>query len=129
MIAVCRIRRFILVLPHIFAQYTQCTLINHIIPLRSLSAWSLPYYRNAASIFGPSGLNSAFGLDFGLRPQFSAVRVSFRSAASTHSAACSVLHCSVTASYKDVDVSPWWRCLYDVTANGSPNCYIPLLKI
>ena len=77
-------------------------------------AWSLPYYRPAASIFGPSGFNSAFGLDFGLRPQFSAVRDSFRSPASIHSTACS---CSVTASYKDVDdASPWWPCLYDVTA-------------
>jgi len=43
------------------------------------------------------------------------------SAASIHSAACSVLRCSVTASYKDVDdVSPWWWCLYDITANHSP---------
>jgi len=58
----------------------------------------------------------------GLRPQFSALWASSRSAASIHSAACSVLRCSVTASYKDVDdASPWWRRLCDVTAHHSPN--------
>jgi len=37
---------------------------------------------------------------------------------------------AASASYKDVDdASPWWRRLCDVTANRSPNCYIPLLNI
>ena len=52
--------------------------------LLSLSAWSLPYYRPAASVFG---LNSACGFDFGLTPQFLALRASSRPAASIHSAA------------------------------------------
>jgi len=49
-------------------------------------------------------------------------------AALIHSAACSVLQCSVATSYKDADdASPWWRRLYDVTANCSPNWHIPIL--
>jgi len=45
--------------------------------LRSLSAWSLPQYRPAAFIFGPSGFNSTCSLD--------------------------TQHCSVAASDTDAD--------------------------
>jgi len=95
---------------HLFMTSGQVTML----PVYSLSAWSLLYYPPATYIFGPSGLNLAFSLDFGLRPQFLALLASSQSVISIHSTAC----CSVTATYKDADDALlWWWHLYDVTAN------------